>query len=54
MTNQYADIAYVETSKEETYRLALESIIRWTDNWAVNLSDVVYAVSLVAKTALED
>lgn len=45
----------VEDSVEETYRLALESIFRWTlRRDELNDDQIVLAIKRVAKYALED
>lgn len=39
--------------KEETYRLALESILRWTEK-SINDTFIVDAINNVVRAALED
>lgn len=51
------EVLYLEMddSAEETYRLALESIFRWTlRRDELNDSQIVLAIKRVAKYALED
>jgi hypothetical protein len=51
------EVLYLEMddSVEETYRLALESIFRWTlRRDELNDSQIVLAIKRVAKYALED
>lgn len=57
MMDEINNIIYleVEDSPEETYRLALESIFRWTlRRDELNDDQIVLAIKRVAKYALED
>ena len=56
--NQDQVVTFIETEDtlEETHRLALESIVRWTQRSGAGFNDteILSAIALVANTALKE